>query len=147
MNLFGVLEISGAGMSAERFRAEVVTSNMANAETTRTAEGGPYRRRLVRFRSERIALFPLQLASFHSSLRAPSGSVRVDAIITDPAAPLRRYQPGHPDADTQGYVAYPAINPVEEMTDLLSAARAYEMNASAVQASKQMITQSIDILR
>jgi flagellar basal-body rod protein FlgC len=144
MNLFGMLELSGTALAAERQRAEVVTSNMANAETTRTSEGGPYRRRLLLFRAQRLPQFPLMLASMRNPA---SRGVRVDRVFDDPAPPLQRYEPGHPDADARGYVAYPAINPVEEMTDLLGAVRAYELNASAIQAAKNMIQQSLDILR
>jgi flagellar basal-body rod protein FlgC len=144
MNLFGVLEISGSALAAERQRAEVVASNMANLETTRTPEGGPYRRRLLVFRAQRPAQPPMLLAGL-----ADGGArgIRVERVVTDATAPLRRYQPGHPDADGQGYVSYPAINPVEEMTDLLGAVRAYELNASVVQAAKMMIQQSLDLLR
>ena len=144
MNLFGMLEVSGSALLAERQRAEVVTSNMANLETTHTAEGGPYRRQLVVFRSQRLPQFPMLLAGLQPrSTRA----VRVCQVIADPAPAIERYQPGHPDADARGYVAFPAIDPVEEMTDLLGAVRAYELNASAVQASKTMIQQSLDIVR
>jgi len=131
-------------MIAERSRAEVVTSNMANLETTRTASGGPYQRQLVVFRSYRMPQFPLMLAGLRSN---SAQSVRVDQVMADRTPPVRRYEPGHPDADREGYVSYPAINPVEEMTDLLGAVRAYELNASAVQASKNMIQQAIEILR
>jgi flagellar basal-body rod protein FlgC len=144
MNLFGMLQISGSAMAAERQRAEVVTSNMANAQTTRTQQGGPYRRQLVVFRSRRMPSFSLRLAGGASPL---SSAVRVEQVVSDPSPAIRRYEPGHPDADGQGYVSYPAINPVEEMTDLLGAVRAYELNASAVQASKNMIQQSVDIIR
>jgi len=144
MNLFGMLELSGSALLAERQRAEVVTSNMANSETTRTEQGGPYQRQLVVFRSRRMPQFPMLLAGMQ---RNSAQGVRVDQVLTDPSPPLRRYEPGHPDADPQGYVSYPAINPVEEMTDLLGAVRAYELNASAVQASKSMIQQAIEILR
>ncbi len=144
MNLFGLLEVSASALTAERQRAEVVTANMANAETTRTPEGGPYRRQLVVFRARRLTHFPLLLAS-HPGPATPG--VELDQVIADPSPPLVRYQPGHPDADAKGYVAYPAINPVEEMTDLLGAVRAYELNASAVLAAKTMITQSLDLLR
>jgi flagellar basal-body rod protein FlgC len=144
MNLFGMLELSGGALTAERQRAEVVTSNMANAETTRTQNGGPYRRQLVLFRAKGERQFPLMLANLSGH---PAKGVRVDQVISDPAPPLVRFQPGHPDADAKGFVAYPAINPVEEMTDLLGAVRAYELNASAVQAAKTMIQQSIEILR
>jgi flagellar basal-body rod protein FlgC len=144
MNLFGILELSGSALVAERHRAEVVASNMANLETTRSDVGGPYQRRLVVFRTRRMMQFPALLAGMRS--RAAQG-VTVDQVVADPAAPIRRFQPGHPDADAQGFVSYPAINPVEEMTDLLGAVRAYELNASAVQASKMMIQQAIEILR
>ncbi len=144
MNLFGMLELSGSALTAERLRAEVVTSNMANAETTRTAEGGPYRRQLVIFRSERMRQFPGILAGF--SAGAGRG-VHVAQVIASAALPLRRYQPGHPDADKQGYVSYPDVDPVEETADLLGAVRAYELNASAVGAAKAMIQTSLDLLR
>ena len=144
MNLFGMLELSGGALAAERQRAEVVTSNMANAETTRTPEGGPYRRQLVIFRARRLPQFPLMLASLSN---ASARGVGVYQVVPDPSPPLTRYQPGHPDADAQGYVKYPAINPVEEMTDLLGAVRSYELYAAAVQAAKNMIQQSLDILR
>lgn len=144
MNLFGVLELSGTALGAERQRAEVVASNMANAETTRTTEGGPYQRRLVVFRAQRLPQFSMMLAGLQS---LAARGVRVDQVIADSAPPLRRFQPGHPDADAQGYVAYPAINPVEEMTDLLGAMRAYELNSAAVQSAKAMIQQALDILR
>ena len=143
MNLFGMLEVSGSALSAERWRAEVVSANMANAETTRTPEGGPYRRQLVVFRARPLARFPRLLAAMHSG----SGrGVQVDQVVADPAPLPRRYEPGHPDADSSGYVSYPNVNPVMEMTDLLSAVRAYQLNAAAVQAAKAMIQQSLQIL-
>lgn len=150
MNLFGLLNLSGSAMTAERQRAEVVTSNMANIETTRTPEGGPYRRQLVVFRAQRLPRFPmLLLANSEGNLlsnRAARG-VRVDQVIADISPAIQRYQPGHPDADTKGFVSYPNINPVEEMTDLLGAVRSYQFNAAAVQAAKSMISESLDILR
>jgi flagellar basal-body rod protein FlgC len=144
MNLFGVLEVSASALGAERLRAEVVASNMANAQTTQTPEGGPYRRRLLVFRTRHPFPVPLQLAD---NRRGGGLGVQVERVVTDATPPLRRYEPGHPDADAQGYVAYPAVNPVEEMTDLLGAVRSYELNATAIQAAKQMIQQSIDLLR
>ena len=143
MNLFGMLEVSGSALAAERWRAEVVSANMANAETTRTPQGGAYRRQLVVFRARPLPRFPLLLASLR---QAPQEGVRVDRIVAD-ATPLpRRYEPGHPHADASGYVTYPNVNPVMEMTDLLSAVRAYQLNAAAVQAAKNMIQQSLQIL-
>ncbi len=144
MNLFGMLELSGSALGAERQRAEVVASNMANAQTTRTAAGGPYRRQLVVFQAQRLPRFSLALAG---TQRETSSAVRVAAVVNDSRPPVLRFEPGHPDANAQGYVAYPQVDPVEEMTDLLGAVRAYELNASAVQATKGMIQQSLDLLR
>jgi flagellar basal-body rod protein FlgC len=144
MNLFAMLTVSGSALTAERQRAEVVTSNMANMETTRTPEGGPYRRQLVVFRARRMPQFPALLAGFTN---VSARGVRVDQVIADAKPPIERYQPGHPDADAKGYVRYPAVDPVEETADMLSAVRAYELNASAVQSTKTMIQQSLDLLR
>ena len=145
MNLFGMLEVSGSALAAERLRAEVVTANMANAETTRTPTGGPYRRQLVVFRAQPLRPFPMMMTLAGYSPQAATG-VRVDRVLDSPAALVKRYQPGHPDAGHDGYVSYPAIDPVEETADLLGAVRAYELNASAVQAAKSMIQQSLDLL-
>lgn len=140
MNLFGVMQISSSGLTAERIRAEVVTANMANAETTRTPEGGPYRRKQVLFETSPVS-------GAGSAGLSDQRGVRVAAVLADETKPLQRFEPGHPDADSQGFVSYPAINPIEEMVDLMGAVRAYQLNSSAVTASKQMIQQSIDILK
>lgn len=148
MSLFSMLEVSGSALAAERQRAEIVAANMANAETTRTSAGGPYRRKEVVFQAVGSQPFRLLLAAGMQRLQPASAeSVRVAQVLEDPTPPVLRYEPGHPDADPQGFVAYPAINPVQEMTDLMGAVRAYQLNASAVSASKQMIQQAIDILR
>ena len=148
MNLFGVMEVSGSALQAERIRAEVVAANMANAETTRTADGGgPYRRQHVVFTSE------AGQQTFGGQLLASSGAsdeiggVRVAAVVADAGSPLRRFDPGHPDADKEGYVSYPDINPLTEMVDLMGATRAYGLNSSAVQAEKSMLSASLDILQ
>ena len=144
MNLFGMLEVSGSALGAERWRAEVVAANMANAETTRTPQGGAYRRQLLVFRAQPMPRFPLLLAGLRKA--TPDGGVRVERVVAD-ASPLpRRYEPGHPAADASGYVTYPNVNPVMEMADLLSAVRAYQLNAAAVQAAKNMLQQSLQIL-
>jgi flagellar basal-body rod protein FlgC len=142
MNLFGMLEVSGSALGAERWRAEVVSANMANAETTRTAQGGPYRRQLLVFRAQPMARFPLLLAGLHGR---PGEGVRVDQVVSDPSPMPQRYEPGHPDADAAGYVTYPNVNPVFEMTDLWSAVRAYQVNVAAVQAAKSMIQTSLQM--
>ena len=151
MNLFGMLEISGSGMTAERQRAQVVVGNMANAQTTHTPEGGPYKRQLAVFRSEGQHAFPVMSLAIAGGVAADrwgaAESVRVSQVVPDQKPPVLRYEPGNPDADAKGYVAYPSIDPVEEMTDLLGAVRAYELNASAVQAAKGMIQQSLEILK
>ena len=146
MNLFGLFQISGSALTAERLRAEVVTSNLANAETTRTAEGGPYRRKMVLFNAEPSSPFRLLLANAAGE-RGVGGGVRINDVVEDPTPPEQRYEPGHPDADANGFVPYPAINPAQEMVDLMGSERAYELNASAVQAAKQMIQQSLQILK
>jgi flagellar basal-body rod protein FlgC len=144
MNLFGMLEVSGSALGAERWRAEVVAANMANAETTRTAEGGAYRRQMLVFRAEPMQRFPVMLARLRKA--SPDGGVRVERVVADMSPMPSRYEPGHPDADGQGYVSYPNVNPVMEMADLLSAVRAYQLNAAAVQAAKSMIQTSLQIL-
>ncbi len=147
MSIFSTLELSGSALAAERQRAEIVAANMANAETTHTATGGPYRRKEVVFSSSGNLPFRMMLAGFHSTLSGAMPAVRVRQVVDDPTPPLLRYEPGHPDADKDGYVAYPAINPIQEMVDLMGAVRSYQLNASAITASKQMIQQSMDLLK
>jgi flagellar basal-body rod protein FlgC len=170
MNLFGVMDISASALQAERVRAEVVAANMANAETTRTADGGPYRRQHVVFQEaggDGFAASLLGNGGIGSSLlgtagsslglgdglasgmgsTAASGGVAVAGVMTDQSAPLERYDPNHPDAGPDGYVAYPDINPLTEMVDLMGATRSYGLNATAVQAEKGMVTASLEILK
>ncbi len=147
MNLFDSLRVSGSALAAERQRSEIIAANMANSETTHTEAGGPYRRREVVFQSPGSSTFRLALASTGSAGGLPPGSVRISEVVDDPTPPVMHYEPGHPDANKDGYVAYPAINPVMEMVDLMGSVRAYQLNASAVAAAKQMIQQSIDILK
>jgi flagellar basal-body rod protein FlgC len=146
MNLFDSLAISGSALAAERQRSEVVAANMANAETPRTEAGGPFRRREVVFQSSGTPSFGFTLASTGADGAVP-GSVHISEVVDDPAPPVMRYEPGNPDANKEGYVAYPAINPAMEMVDLMNSVRSYQLNASAVAAAKQMIQQSIDILK
>jgi flagellar basal-body rod protein FlgC len=144
MNLFRVMEISGSALLAERTRAEVVAANLANAETTNTAAGGPYQKMHVVFGARQAGTpFGMHLASF-ADLHAQD--VRVLGVVPDTAPATRRFEPGHPDADAQGYVSYPSINPAEEMVNLMGAARAYEMNSAAVTSVKNMIQSAITIL-
>jgi flagellar basal-body rod protein FlgC len=147
MNLFDSLQISGSALLAERQRSEIIAANMANAETTHTEAGGPFKRREVVFESTGPSAFKLALASTGGTGGATSGSVEISDIVDDPTPPVLRYEPGHPDANKDGYVAYPAINPAMEMVDLMGSVRDYQLNASAVTAAKQMIQQTIDILK
>src|ERR1700712_3339136 len=147
MGPFDMLNISGSALSAERQRSEIIATNMANAETTHTKTGGPFQRKEVVFSSSGNASFHLAFANTHGASDRAAGAVRISQVVNDKAAPVMRYEPGHPDADKDGYVAYPNINPVQEMVDLMGSTRAYQLNASAVTAEKQMISQSIDILK
>jgi flagellar basal-body rod protein FlgC len=147
VNLFDSLTISGSALAAERQRSEIVAANMANAETTRTEAGGPYRRKEVVFQSSGASGFRLALANTGGLNGPTAGGVQISEVIDDPTPPVMRFEPNNPDANKDGYVAYPAINPVMEMVDLMSSVRSYQLNASAVSAAKQMIQQSIDILK
>jgi flagellar basal-body rod protein FlgC len=159
MNLFGLMQTSGSAMQAERVRAEVVAANMANAETTQTESGGPYRRHMVVFAADQgnsgfldtfsNAAGGLGPADGSSSGLASSQvpGVHIAEVVEDPAPPLKRYDPGHPDAGPDGYVSYPNINPLTEMVDLMGATRAYGLNGSAVQAEKGMIASALEIAK
>jgi flagellar basal-body rod protein FlgC len=165
MNLFAMMETSGGAMQAERMRAEVVAANMANAETTRTATGGAYHRQHVVFAAnagDPEFASTLSAASGSDALGAASASllplnlngsgavapgVHIAAVVEDASPPLKRYDPGNPDAGSDGYVSYPDINPLTEMVDLMGATRAYGLNSSAVQAEKGMITSALEIAK
>lgn len=143
MSLFSAISVSASGLEAQRVRAELLTENLANAETTRTPEGGPYRRKDTVFASEP------QSSPFGALFQQALGStgVAVAEIIEDQREPERRYIPGHPDADASGYVAFPRINPAEDMVDLMNAARSYQGNVAAMTAVKDMIQRSLDLMR
>ncbi len=145
MSLFTALSVSASGLAAQRTRAELLVENLANAETTRTPEGGPYRRKDAVFVS---APAESPFASvFGALVGGPGEGVEVGEIVVDQREPERRYLPGHPDADAEGYVAFPRVNPAEDMVDLLNAARSYQANVSAMTAVKDMIQRSLDLLR
>ena len=143
MSLFSAISVGASGMAAQRARAELLVENLANAETTRTPDGGPYRRKDAVFESSEISS-PFS-SIFDTQLQGTG--VAVSDIVTDTSDPERRYMPGHPDADSDGYVAFPHINPAEDMVDLMGASRGYEANVAAIAAVKDMIQHSIDLLR
>jgi flagellar basal-body rod protein FlgC len=140
------MDISASGLTAERLRMDIIAQNIANVNTTRTVQGGPYRRKLV-------VLKEIQPDSFESILDKVKGKysgkgVEVVQIAEDDQTPLREvYDPGHPDADQNGYVEYPNVNIVSEMVDMISATRAYEANVTAFNASKAMFQKSLEIGR
>ncbi|MBL4730929.1 MAG: flagellar basal body rod protein FlgC [Sulfurimonas sp.] len=162
-NFLNSFDISGYGLSAQRVRVNVISSNIANAQTTRTAEGGPYRRREVVFRAidfneyynkalgekTKSAKYqdPLGEGDLGRMVNPAIMSVIVDKIIRDDKEMKLKYDPSHPDADTNGYVAYPNINPVIEMADLVEATRSYQANVAAFQSAKDMATSAISLLQ
>ena len=143
MGLFDALDASGSALSAERVRMDVTAENLANAQSTRTANGqGPYRRKEVVMQEASAGVGP----NFADSLQAARG-VKVAGIVEDPTPSRRVYDPGHPDADAQGYVEMPNVNTVTEMTDLIGASRAYEANVTAMQTTKAMFARTLDLLK
>jgi flagellar basal-body rod protein FlgC len=156
-------DISGYGLSAQRFRMNVISNNIANANTTRTAEGGPYRRKEVVFRAvefdkalnselEKSNQFleyenPLNEELLHRDGKPAIMKVIVDKVVRDDTPFKLKFDPTHPDADAKGYVAYPNINPVIEMADLIEATRAYQANVSAFQSAKTIANSAIDMMR
>lgn len=140
------MRISSSGMSAQRARLNTISSNIANVNTTQTPEGGPYRRKDVVFEAMPDSRnFGEILTS--SNPRSSLQRVQVSDVISDTKAPLLKYEPDHPDANADGYVAYPNINMMEEMTNMIQATRAYEANVSAMQASKDMALSALEIGR
>ncbi|OBV29641.1 flagellar basal body rod protein FlgC [Helicobacter sp. CLO-3] len=159
MNFFNSFDISGYGLSSQRLRANLISANIANANTTRTDEGGPYRRQMVSFRAfdfnkmlnNKLAKNsngigyedPLNEGDIGKIPKPAIMGVYVDKIVRDDREPLMKYEPGHPDANSEGYVAYPNVNPVIEMADLIEATRAYQANVAAFQSAKTMAGNAI----
>jgi len=145
MSLFTALSVSATGLSAQRQRAELLVENLANSETTRTPEGGPYRRKDAVFSTSSVTS-PFQ-SVYASQFGNEASGVEVSGIVTDTREPEKRYMPGHPDADTDGYVKLPRVNPAEDMVDLPGASRSYQANVAAMTAVKDMIHRSIDLMK
>lgn len=163
MSFLTSFDINGYGLSAQRFRVNIISSNIANANTTRTEEGGPYRRREVIFKAfnfdkvlnskiEKESNFtpysdPLDEGLKSKEALPPLMGVVVDKVVRDDSEPKMKYDPSHPDADESGYVAYPNINPVVEMADLIEATRAYQANVAAFQNVKAMANSAIELMK
>jgi len=145
MDFFSSINVSSSALSAERTRMNLISSNLANASATRTAEGGPYKRKDAVFTAT-----PME-SRFNRALDGATAQqvrqVEVSQIVEDQNPPRMQYDPGHPDADPQGYVAMPNVNVVEEMADMIGATRAYEANVTAVQAAKSMAMKTLEIGR
>lgn len=145
-DFFSGMRISSSGMAAQRTRMNTISSNIANINTTNTPEGGPYRRKDVVFEAMPDAKSFGEILST-TDPRASMDRVQVTDIISDRKAPLMKYDPDHPDANPDGYVAYPNINLMEEMTNMIQASRAYEANVSTLQATKDMALSALEIGR
>ncbi|MBQ9140735.1 MAG: flagellar basal body rod protein FlgC [Lachnospiraceae bacterium] len=145
MSMFSAFNINASGMSAQRYRMDVISENVANANTTRTADGTPYRRKVVYFEEKGGQ------TSFSSCLHQATGSysgqgVKVTGVYEDTSSELKMvYDPSHPDANEEGYVYYPNVDIVTEMTNMIDASRAYEANATAFSAAKSMALQGLQI--
>lgn len=146
MSIFNSFEINASGMTAERYRMDIISENVANQNTTRTADGTPYRRKVVTFeeKGERAVSFSSYLGSASSAYRGKG--VRVGKVVEDTWTQMNMvYDPSHPDADENGYVLYPNVNIVTEMTNLIDASRSYEANATAFNASKSIAMKGLEM--
>lgn len=143
---FSGFRVSSSGMAAQRMRLNTISSNIANINTTKTPEGGAYRRKDVVFQSMPDAKSFGEILT-DSNPRSDVQRVQVVDVVSDSRAPMRKYEPDHPDADEDGYVSYPNINLMEEMTNMIQATRAYEANVSALQAAKDIALSSLEIGR
>ena len=146
--MFDELNVSATGLTAERLRMDVTAENLANAQTTRGADGQPYRRKEVVLAEVQSGGFGSQLAkAIGAGSGAQPGGVEVAGITQDQTPGKLVYDPGHPDADAKGYVRMPNVDTVAEMVDLISASRAYEANVTAMNSAKQMFSKTLDLLR
>lgn len=146
MSFWQALRIGSSGLTAQRLRLDLISNNIANAQTTRTEKGGPYQRQDAIFMPEgQNASVPQIIAARHGGLSSADGGVRVAQITTDTEAGPRVYDPTHPDADADGYVNYPNVDIVVEMTNMLSATRSYEANLASIEAVKRMALKALEI--
>jgi flagellar basal-body rod protein FlgC len=142
IGVFSAFEVAASGLSAERVRMNTIASNLANARTTRTADGGPYKRLDPVFEAK-----PLAQAAGAGGVGRAVSAVGVQRIAEDQRDPMQVYEPGHPDADPRGYVSYPNVNVVSEMVDMIAASRAYEAGITSVESVKTMARSALQIGR
>jgi flagellar basal-body rod protein FlgC len=147
MGLFDAINASGSGLTAERLRMDVTAENLANAQTTRGADGQPYRRKEVVLQQRGESFGSMLTSAMGGAGSKGAQGVEVAGIVEDNAPNRLVYDPGHPDANADGYVEMPNVNSVTEMVDLISASRGYEANVTAIQSAKSMFSKTLDILR
>ncbi|MBZ4663098.1 MAG: flgC [Caloramator sp.] len=140
-NIFTGMRISASGLAAERLRMDIISNNIANIETTRTENGGPYKRKIVTFKEN----LERQINNINGNSSAKYNGVKVDKIIEDNSPFKKVYNPNHPDADSNGYVLMPNVNILDEMVDLITATRAFEANVTALNSQKQMALKALEI--
>lgn len=147
-HMFTAIDTSASGLTAQRLRMDLIAGNIANVDTTRTPEGGPFKRQLAVFASRSevtFRKFPFLPMKIKTVLESPGDGVKVLDIVKDPSPPRLRYEPGHPDANSEGYVAYPNVDVVKEMVDMINASRAYEANVTSINATKSMFSRALAI--
>lgn len=147
MSLFGSMNVSASGLTAERLRMDIISKNIANANTTRTLAGTPYRRQMAVFMEKGSTDTFENILKKASGLHISGGGVEVSEIIEDQSDFKRVYNPGHPDSDEEGYVLMPNVEIVSEMINLMSATRAYEANVTALNSTKSMALKALEIGR
>lgn len=147
MSLYDAINIASSGLTAQRLRLDIIANNIANANTTRTVQGGPYRRKVVIFmpRDEGGLTFPF--VKVLENAQKEGNGVKVQGIVDDKSPFRYEYDPAHPDANAQGYVAYPNVNMFMEMVDMMTATRAYEANVAVISATKSMALKTLEIGR
>jgi len=145
VGMFDAITISSSALTAQRVRMDVIAQNIANANTTRTENGQPYRRKIVVFEERKQNFSQILNQKIEQIQASSSGGVRVKAILEDPSPFKKVYDPAHPDADPNGYVNYPNVDIVTEMVNMIEASRSYEANVTALNITKSMITRTFEI--
>lgn len=146
MGAFDAFNISASGLTAERTRMDIISKNISNADVTRTANGGPYRRQMVAF-EEKVNFEEMLEKAIDGDTKSLGSGAKISKIVEDKSPFNRVYEPGHPDADEEGYVLKPNVNTIKEMVDMITASRSYEANITAMNTSKNMCLKALDIIR